>query len=447
MKTFKNDSFSGSTEFAMQLLESTEADTKKGILCRIKGDFFFPDGFSRNKRFYPKELWEKALSSPRIQKKLKDRNLYGTISHEQEINDKAFLEGKISHIVEKLEITNEGRGYGEIAVLNTPAGEILDTLARAGSKLYVSTRGHGTFKGEKDGMPMVDPDTFVLETVDFVLEAGFEGASPELSEKLKQLSIENDDSKIGEKTMEKLMEKLQKQNEDYVAELKEIREKLEVTQGDLEAIKKENDTLAKTNEALNEKKAELDKFLTLGSFKEVKSLVEKMEKIVPEWKSFKKLEDSADEISEALTLAENLIGQYEELGKPHEIKEAFDMLEGFKAKVDEIGTLSEINKALDLLEAHAKEAETRKKNEAIAKLSKRLGVDEKKISKVYGKLSEKEIEEMFEGLSESDELDEFRVPRTRIDENTDEDEDEDDVPSFKKPLALRLVEKYSGVIK
>ena len=248
--------------------------------------------------------------------------------------------------------------------------------------------------------------------------------------------------------MEKVVEKLQAQNEGYVKEIKELREKLEVTQGDLDAIKKENETLAKTNEALVEKKTVLEKYEAIGTPDEFKSVVEKLEKIVPEWKTFKKLEDSADEITEALTLAETLIGQYEELGKPHEIVEAFDILEGFKSKVDEIGTLSEINKALDLLEAHAKEAETRKLTVAVAKLAKKLGVDEKKIAKVYGKLTEKEIEEMFEGLSESDDLDEFRAPGSKKineDEN-DEDEDADDeVPSFKKPLAQRLVEKYSGV--
>lgn len=443
LKNFKNDVFNGSVAF--NISEAADTGVNDGILCVIKGDFFFPDGYSKNKRFYPKELWERALAAPRIQKKLQDRNLYGTISHEQEINDKAFLEGKISHIVQKLEVTNEGKGYGEIAVLDTPTGRILNTLARARSKLYVSTRGHGTFKGEKEGQPVVDPDTFILETVDFVLEPGFDQASPELSEALKKTiqEIEDNDNQIGEETMDKLLEKLQAQNEGYVKDLKELREKLEIAQGDLESIKKENDTLAKTNEALVAKKEILAQYEAIGTVQELSDLVKKAPRIVEEWTEFKKLNDSPSDIKEALTLAESVISQYEEIGKPHEITEAFNLLEGFKAKVDEIGTIAEINKALDLLEAHAVKEEERKKNEAIAKLSKELGVSEEKIAKVYGKISSEEIKEMFEGLT--DDLDEFRKPIKEVKETVVEEEEDSEIPSFKKPLAQRLVERYSGV--
>lgn len=449
MKEFKNDVFSGNVAFSIS--EAAETDAKDGILCRIKGDFFFPDGFSRNKRFYPKELWEKALSATRIQKKLTERNLYGTISHEQEINDKAFLDGKISHYVSKLEITNEGKGYGEICVLDTPAGKILNTLARAGSKLYVSTRGHGTFKGEKDGQPVVDPQTYILETVDFVLEPGFSEASPELSEAIKNLhneveqpDTEIDDHKIGEEIMDKLLERVQTQNEGYVKELKDLRETLEATKGELDAINKENETLVATNGELVAKKEILAKYEALGSVEEMTDLVEKAPAIVKEWKEFKKLDDSASDIREALTMAETVISQYEEIGKPHEITEAFGLLEGFKAKVDEIGTIAEINKALDLLEAHAAKEDERKRNESVAKLAKKLGVAEAKIAKVYGKLSEKEIEEMFEGLS--DDLEEFRSPENLINEDDKgaDEEEEEGIPAFKKSLAQRLVENYTG---
>lgn len=441
MTNFKNDIFSCETAFSIS--ESSDG-AKDGVLCKMKGEFFFPDGFSKNKRFYPKELWERAISNPRLAKKLNEKRLYGTISHEQEINDKAFLEGKISHIVTKLEVTNEGKGYGEISILDTDAGKILNTLARAGSKLFVSTRGHGSFlKEEKDGHPIVDPKTYILETVDFVLEPGFENASPEVSEALKKLHDEENDLK-GDVQMEKMLEKLQAQNESYVAEIAKLREDLEITKGDLETVKKENDTLAKTNETLVEKKNILVQYESLGSVEELSELVEKSAKIMTEWKSFKKLQDSPAEITEALELAEKVVGQYEALGKPHEITEALDLLEGFKAKVDEVGTLEEITKALDLLESHADREEERKKNEAVIKLAKELNVSEEKIAKVYGKLSEEDIRGMFEGLST--ELDEFRKPIVESDKDKEKNKtNDDDRPAFaRKSLAQRLVERHQG---
>lgn len=442
MDKFKNDIFSPEEALfnISEVLEPSDK-TNGSILCTLKGNFFFPDGYSRNKRFYPKELWERAINQPNVTKKIGERRFYGTISHEQNIDDKAFLEGKISHAVTKLEITNEGEGYGELIVFDTPAGKIINTFARANSKLFLSTRGSGTFKGEKDGLPIVNPETFILESVDFVLEPGFEQASPEILEALKNLN--NPDNGEGEGQMDKIIEKLQAQVEAHMKENRELREKLEATETQLDQVSKENETLIKSNEALTEAKENLEAYKGLGTVEEIEQLIERAPKIMESWSKFNEIGDTPEQIKEALLLANKFAEAYEPLGKPHEIKEALDLLVNFKDEVDAIGTIEELNQAISLLESISEQQKVAERKEAVTKLAKELNVTEAKIDKVYGKMTEEEIREMFEGLA--DDLAQYRPPKT-VNENNDEDEeDEDALPkSFNRSLASRLVEKYNN---
>ena len=84
-KQIIRDSISPSIQFS--ITESSEVDGKH-ILGKVKGEFFVPDGKSRNKRFYPRELWEKVISSQAIKEKLANRLMFGTIGHDGEIGKK-----------------------------------------------------------------------------------------------------------------------------------------------------------------------------------------------------------------------------------------------------------------------------------------------------------------------------------------------------------------------
>lgn len=146
---------------------------------------FIPDGESRNKRYYPKELWERTLNDTELNERLKDRHCYGTIGHDTELNDVSLLEGKVSHIVTNLYI-EDGVGIGEAEILNTEVGRTLRTILGAKCKLYVSSRGIGKFKeSSKNGNKIVDPDNYLLETFDFVMDPGFLEANPTLVESIK----------------------------------------------------------------------------------------------------------------------------------------------------------------------------------------------------------------------------------------------------------------------
>lgn len=156
----------------------------KYILARVVAESFFLDGVSRNRRRYPATAWRRALQDPELIRRLNRRLVFGTFGHDQVLDDAAIREGKFSHIVSRIWITEDGKGMAEFLILNTGPGERLNTIFRAGSRPYVSTRASGGFQKARDnqGNQIVDPESFALGTIDFVLDPGFLDADPELVE-------------------------------------------------------------------------------------------------------------------------------------------------------------------------------------------------------------------------------------------------------------------------
>lgn len=164
--------------------DSSEVDGVH-ILARVKGPAFFPETTSGNGVFYPIEAWEAALAEPTFQRRLKDRLIFGTIGHDQVIDDDAIKKGLFSHLVIDMYIDEDGEGMAEYLVLNTPTGQILNTVLRARSKLRVSTKCKGLFQGASK---TVNPEMFFIERVDFVLDPGYLQALPGLMESLQTQS-------------------------------------------------------------------------------------------------------------------------------------------------------------------------------------------------------------------------------------------------------------------
>jgi len=150
------------------------------ILARAKGPAFLVEHSSLNHRFYTRELWTNAISENADV--VTRGKMLGTIGHDQPIVDKALLEGKISHRVSKLWIDENSKipdhpyarlGCIKILGLNTPAGRILNGYLRGGVQLPVSSRAFGDYLPEKRGEDrIVDSKNFLLETFDFVKNAG-----------------------------------------------------------------------------------------------------------------------------------------------------------------------------------------------------------------------------------------------------------------------------------
>ena len=181
-----------STDEYKNVNENYKPNEKSHTLGLVEGKSFVLNGVSRNGRFYPKELWENVLKDTEVIQMLKEKLMFGCIGHPEEYTlDELLAEGKVSHIVTDIRLGNDGFGYATYEILDTPAGRILNTILRAGSKLKVSTRAFGDFSNEfkeLDGnrYKVIDPKSFKLESIDFVIKPGIANVDVKLMEELEQ---------------------------------------------------------------------------------------------------------------------------------------------------------------------------------------------------------------------------------------------------------------------
>lgn len=173
------------SEVAISEAKSSEKSPFK-LIGRVCGCIAPIGSMSRNGRLYEESHWPKILSNPELQERIASRKFFGMISHENcPINDRNFKAGEISHICSLLEVRNDDNGkpylYGELDILDTPAGRILKAMYEGGAGLYVSTRAAGRLlESTRDGRPIkvVDPSNYYINSIDFVLNPGFLQAKP-----------------------------------------------------------------------------------------------------------------------------------------------------------------------------------------------------------------------------------------------------------------------------
>lgn len=310
------------------------------ILGKLSGQFFVPEGKSRNKRYYTKKLWENSIGTQDVQSRLKERRMFATISHTQPLDDTALLEGKISHIITNLNPVN---GFGEALILNTPAGRILNTVARAGSKLFVSSRATGQFKGERDGMPMVDENNYTLKTFDIVLEPGFLQANPSLVESMNTVFGEespNSESNKGVHVMDKLVETLTKERVQLSEDLSKSFNENTILRNKITEITSQNESLK--DEMIDYKRNEsiLEEYKKLGSTGEIERLITIVEGVSKNKEELAKL-GTIEELTKALDMTSKF---FEECGSPEAIREALNKSTKF---FEEVGSPEEITAALE----------------------------------------------------------------------------------------------------
>jgi len=401
-------------ELTFQFVEDAPEVDGKHILGKIRGQFFVPGGTSRNDRYYAPEVWEKQLGLDEIKSKLSNRQMFGTIGHEDKINDQNLRDGKMSHITTSLSIDGK-KGVGEALILNTQAGSVLNTVLRAGAKMYVSSRADGEYKGTHDGVQSVDPDQFKLEGFDFVLDPGFIEANPGLVESHRKdfdyiLGGDAPTDKFQDKEVENNMEK--EFVEAYMKENLHLKDEITRMLGEVQSqtarangLEAEKTVWAYKDKDVNETKAALveaqeklkayeslgspreidrafdvamkmkESLKDIGSPKEIVTAFDVAEKRLREYKVF----GSCQDIGKALSLAKKLLEGYRSLGKPFEINRAFDRAEGFMKKVQE--------------------THNRKK---VASLSKELGIPEADVKKVMGKaIKEEDIKSLAKSIRES----------------------------------------------
>jgi DNA repair exonuclease SbcCD ATPase subunit len=275
---------------------------------------------------------------------------------------------------------------GEALILNTPTGKILNTILRAGSVLYVSSRGEGTFEGNRNGIPAVDESSYNLIGWDFVLNPGFLKANPSIAEALEE--IQNSENKEGDKPMEKVLERLNN-------ELVDVKSKYETTLTEKRSLSESVTALSEEN---NHVKAELTKAESALTETE-----KELNTVKEELAQFKTLGESFDSVKKALTESDAYISKvHEELGTFDRVKKALETALKFKESVDALGTLSEIEEGLKLAEQMVTEAEGRENEDRIAALAKELGVGGEAVAVLAAKgLQDDEIKALLKKVGES----------------------------------------------
>ena len=161
---------------ATSLFEEVKDEKPAGILKRIKGIVadFKPN---RNGRIYPKELWEKVINSEYVKEMMANKCLFGENNHPLDSDRMEIDLNNVSHCIHNLYIEGDNV-IGELDLLPTPAGEIINTLIDYGSKIGVSSRGAGAVNS--DGT--VDVDSYSFFTFDLVPRPSVAAARPALQE-------------------------------------------------------------------------------------------------------------------------------------------------------------------------------------------------------------------------------------------------------------------------
>ena len=131
---------------------------------KIKGVFMQADIKNRNGRVYPYEILENEVK--RYNKDYVGQNrAFGELGHPE--GPTVNLE-RASHMITSL--TPDGKNFiGEAKILNTPMGNIVQSLMDEGAKLGVSSRGMGSLD-QKNGANYVRNDFYLATAADIVAD-------------------------------------------------------------------------------------------------------------------------------------------------------------------------------------------------------------------------------------------------------------------------------------
>lgn len=141
---------------------------------KIQGVCQKAETLNRNGRLYPKLVLEKAVDN--LGKRINVGRGFGELDHPLM---KPLLQ-KTSHLINKVWWDDKDRDLlcCEVTILDTPQGQILKEIVRAGGKPGFSSRGMGDTERAKVGESEVDKvkDGFDLQSFDFVIDPSVEAA-------------------------------------------------------------------------------------------------------------------------------------------------------------------------------------------------------------------------------------------------------------------------------
>ena len=159
--------------FSFGELQILSEGTKTGPM-KVRGLFQEAHKQNGNKRVYARPLLEREIK--KLQGPLKERRLVGELDHPS--NEVVHLTNA-SHIITGLHMEGN-KVIGEAEILNTPSGQVLQELLRAGVKIGISSRAVGglTYNSQNECYDV--NENLRLITWDMVSEPSCHGAFPGL---------------------------------------------------------------------------------------------------------------------------------------------------------------------------------------------------------------------------------------------------------------------------
>jgi|TARA_R100000149_G_C5856793_1_gene123851 hypothetical protein len=154
------------TPFKPILRESKE---RPGVF-EVEGVMQRAGAKNQNGRIYEKELLEREVKKY-MEEFVKNGNAFGELDHPES----AVVSLKnASHVVKDLHWDGDDL-MGKVELLNTPAGNIVKEIIKAGHTIGISSRGTGSVQQTNEGYLEVQPD-FELVCWDFVSNPSTHGA-------------------------------------------------------------------------------------------------------------------------------------------------------------------------------------------------------------------------------------------------------------------------------
>jgi hypothetical protein len=146
-----------------------ESKTKPGVF-EVEGVMQRASAQNQNGRVYAKPILERECKRY-MEEFVKNGNAFGELDHPE---SPVVSLKNASHIVKELWWKGDDL-MGRVELLNTPAGNIVKEIIRAGHTIGISSRGTGSVQQTNEGTLEVQPD-FELVCWDFVSNPSTHGA-------------------------------------------------------------------------------------------------------------------------------------------------------------------------------------------------------------------------------------------------------------------------------